>query len=168
VDAGHNAGHGVTRLWLEPEVQILPAAADAIARFDAAIIGPGSFYTSLMPIFLVKGAREALGRVSGPVVLVTNLLTEGRGMTDFTAATAVRMLGDTIGRAVDVVIVNTARPSAAMLARYADEHKAPLELGDIPAGCEIVSGEFWCGEIARHDRRRLAQAVWAVLARRLL
>src|ERR671920_1910322 len=34
VDAGHNAGHGVTRLWLEPDVRIFPPAADAIARFD--------------------------------------------------------------------------------------------------------------------------------------
>src|SRR5215831_13652785 len=60
VDAGHSLGHGVTRLWLEPEVSILPAAAEAIRRFDAAIVGPGSFYTSLMPIFLVKGAAEAV------------------------------------------------------------------------------------------------------------
>ena len=168
VDAAHNAGHGVTRLWLEPEVKILPAAAEAIASFDAALIGPGSFYTSLMPILLVKGAAESLRKVKGPVVLVTNLLTEGRGMTSFTAATAVRTIGDAIGRPIDVVIVNTARPSAATLARYADEHKAPLEAGDVPPSCEIVRGEFWTGEIARHDRRRLAQAVWAVLARRLL
>ena len=133
------------------------------------MIGPGSFYTSLMPIFLVKGARRGdRARVKGPIVLVTNLLTEGRGMTDFTAGTAVRVLGETIGRPVDVVMVNTARPSAATLARYAEEHKAPLERGDVPSTCEVVSGEFWCGEIARHDRRRLAQAVWAVLARRLL
>jgi uncharacterized cofD-like protein len=168
VDAGHNAGHGVTRLWLEPEVHILPAAAEAIAGFEAAIIGPGSFYTSLMPIFLVKGAAEAVRRVKGPIVLVTNLLTEGRGMTGFTAGAAARALGDTIGRPVDVVVVNTARPSAATLARYAEEHKAPLERGDVPSTCEVVSGDFWCGEIARHDRRRLAQAVWAVLSRRLL
>jgi hypothetical protein len=66
------------------------------------------------------------------------------------------------------VAVNTARPSAATMARYAEAHKAPLERGDVPSTCEVVSGEFWCGEIARHDRRRLAQAVWAVLARRLL
>jgi len=56
----------------------------------------------------------------------------------------------------------------AALARYRAEHKQPLEAGDIPSSCEIVRGDFWCGEIARHDRRRLAQAVWAVLARRLL
>ena len=168
VDAAHNAGHGVTRLWLEPEVRILPAAAEAIAAFDAALIGPGSFYTSLMPILLVNGAGEALRHVKGPVVLVANLLTEGRGMTSFTAATAVRTIGDAIGRPVDVVIFNTARPPAATLARYADEHKAPLEAGEIPPSCEVVRGPFWTGEIARHDRRRLAQAVWAVLARRLL
>jgi uncharacterized cofD-like protein len=168
VDAAHNAGHGVTRLWLEPEVKILPAAAEAIAAFDAVVIGPGSFYTSLMPILLVKGAGEALRRVKGPVVLVANLLTEGRGMTSFTAATAVKTIGDAIGRPIDVVILNTARPSAATLAQYAEEHKAPLEAGEIPASCEVVRGEFWSGEIARHDRRRLAQAVWAVFARRLL
>jgi uncharacterized cofD-like protein len=168
VDAGYQRGQGVTRLWLEPDVHILAQAAQAIARFDAAVIGPGSFYTSLMPIFLVKGAPEAVRSVTGPIVLVTNLLSEGQGMAGFTAADAVRTLGETIGRPIDVVIVNTARPSAAMLQRYAQEDKAPLEIGEVPAGCEVVSGEFWCHEIARHDRRRLAQAVWAVLARRLL
>jgi len=168
VDAGHASGHGVPRLWLEPEVQILPAAADAIAQFDAAVIGPGSFYTSLMPIFLVKGAAEAVRRVTGPIVLVTNLLTEGRGMQGFTAGHAVRTLEQTIGRPIDVVIVNTSLPRPDTLERYADEHKAPLGIGDVPRECEVVRGEFWCGEIARHDRRRLAQAVWAVLARRLL
>ena len=168
VDAAQSAGHDVVRLWLEPEVRMLPAAAAAIERFEAAIIGPGSFYTSLMPIFLVKGSPEAIRRVDGPIVLVSNLLTEGRGMAGFTAATAVRLLTETIGRPVDVLIVNTARPPGDALARYAEEHKAPLEIGDVPASCEVVTGDFWCGEIARHDRRRLAQAVWAVLARRLL
>ncbi len=167
VDAVH-AHSGITRIWLEPDVHILPAAADAITAFDAAVIGPGSFYTSLMPIFLVRGAADAVRRVRGPIVLVTNLLTEGRGMRSFTAASAVRLLGETIGRPIDVVVVNTGRPSSAALERYTEENKAPLEIGDVPRGCEIVEGEFWCGDIARHDRRRLAQAVWAVLARRLL
>ena len=168
VDAAQSAGHDVVRLWLEPEVGILPAAATAIEQFEAVVVGPGSFYTSLMPIFLVKGAPEAIRRVNGPIVLVTNLLTEGRGMAGFTAGTAVRRLADALGRNVDVAIVNTARPPGAALARYAEEHKAQLEIGDMPSTCELVTGEFWCGDIARHDRRRLAQAVWAVLARRLL
>jgi uncharacterized cofD-like protein len=168
VDAGQSAGSAIARLWLEPDVRLHEAVAREIPRFEAAVIGPGSFYTSLLPIFLARGAPEAIQRVKGPVILVTNLLTEGRGMWHFTAAEAVRQMSAAIGRPIDVILVNTARPSEETLARYHAEHKKPLELGDVPTSCEVVRGDFWCGEIARHDRRRLAQAVWAVLARRLL
>jgi uncharacterized cofD-like protein len=168
VDAGQSAGSAITRLWLEPQPHLHEATAGAISAFDAVVIGPGSFYTSLMPIFLVGGAAEVVRRVNGPLILVTNLLTEGRGMWRFTAGDAVRLISESIGRPIDVVIVNTARPDAATLARYGDEHKQPLNMGEVPPGCEVVTADFWCGEIARHDRRRLAQAVWAVLARRLL
>jgi uncharacterized cofD-like protein len=168
VDAGHSSGHAVVRLWLEPDVRVHESAAAAIAGFDAAVIGPGSFYTSLMPILLVRGTAEAIQKVRGPIVVVANLLSEGRGMANFTAADAVCQIGRAIGRPIDVVIVNTARPAEATLASYRNEHKQPLEVGSLPASCEIVTGEFWCGDIARHDRRRLAQAVWAVLSRRLL
>jgi uncharacterized cofD-like protein len=168
VDAGQTAGNAIARLWLEPEVGLHESVAAEIPRFDAAIIGPGSFYTSLMPIFLVRGAPEAIQQVQGPIILVTNLLTEGRGMSHFTAGEAVWQMGHAIGRPIDAVIINTAPPNEETLERYRPEHKLPLELGDVPPSCEIVSGEFWCGEIARHDRRRLAQAVWAVLAKRLL
>jgi uncharacterized cofD-like protein len=168
VDAGQTAGSAIKRLWLEPQVQMHPATGAAIAQFDAAVIGPGSFYTSLMPIFLVRGAPEAILRVPGPIIFVANLLTEGRGMWHFTAAEAARQMSAAIGRPIDVVIVNTARPPDPVLARYRDEHKQPLEIGNLPDGCELVTGEFWCRDIARHDRRRLAQAVWAVLARRKL
>ena len=168
VDAGQRGGKPIVRMWLEPEATLHPAAAEAIPCFEAAIIGPGSFYTSLMPIFLVKGAPAALQQVKGPIVLVANLVTEGSGMTSFTAGEAVRQMGEVVGRPIDVVIVNTARPSEEILARYRPEQKTPLEIGDVPSSCEVVAGEFWTGEIARHDRRRLATAVWAVLARRLL
>jgi uncharacterized cofD-like protein len=168
VDAGQTAGHAITRLWLEPDVGLHAAAAAAIGALDAVVIGPGSFYTSLMPIMLVRGAPEAVRRVPGPIVLVTNLLTEGRGMWGFTAGEAVRRMGEMLGRPVDVVIVDNSTPSQTTLTRYFEEHKRPLERGDIPSTCEVVEGAFWSTEIARHDRRRLAQAVWAVLAKRLL
>ncbi|MDE3155965.1 MAG: YvcK family protein [Acidobacteriota bacterium] len=168
VDAGQTLGRFVKRIWLEPEPTILPQVADAIRGFDAVVIGPGSFYTSLMPILLVKGVPEALGAVRGPVILVANLLTEGRGMRGFTAAHAVARVEEAIARRVDVVIANTQVPSPETLARYAAEHKQPLDVGDLPKYCEVVEGEFWRHEIARHDRRRLAYAAWSVLSRRLL
>ena len=168
VDRGHDRGHEVREVWLEPDAKILPVVRDAIAGFDAVIIGPGSFFTSLMPTLLVDGVREALGSVHGPIILVANLLTEGRGMKAFTAASAVEWLERTIGRPVDVLIFNTQRPSDEVLARYESEDKQPLELGDVPASTEVVAGNLWCTDIARHDRRRLSYAVWSILSRRLL
>src|SRR5829696_8936234 len=125
VDAGQSAGNMIARLWLEPWVNLHEAAARAIPQFDAAVIGPGSFYTSLMPIFLVRGAPEAIQQVKGPIILVTNLLTEGRGMSHFTAGEAVWQMGHAIGRPIDAVLVNTAAPAEETLERYRAEHKLP-------------------------------------------
>src|ERR1700704_3866154 len=168
VDAGQSSGRPVRRIWLEPPVSIHPTVTEAISKLDAVIIGPGSFYTSLMPIFLVRGVAEALTEMRGPIILIANLLTEGRGMAGFTAADAVARIEEATKRKVDVVITNTVWPPAAVLERYAQEHKEPLSAGDLPDHCEIVGGEFWTGEIARHDRLRLAYALWSVLSARLL
>src|SRR5882762_1077736 len=119
VDAGQTRGNQVRRLWLEPEAAIHPAVAGAIRRFDAVIIGPGSFFTSILPPLLVRGVSDALDDMRGPIVLITNLLTEGRGMAGFTAAESARWVGEALGRPVDVVIANTGRPSVDSLLRYA-------------------------------------------------
>jgi uncharacterized cofD-like protein len=168
VDRAHAYGHEVRDLWLEPDAHILPAVRDAIGTFDAVVIGPGSFFTSLMPTLLVDGVKEAMAAVNGPIILVANLLTEGRGMHSFTAGHAVEWVSRTIDRPVDVVLFNTQLPSADSLARYESEDKRPLTLGTLPGCTEAVEGAFWCTDIARHDRRRLSYAVWTVLSQRLL
>jgi uncharacterized cofD-like protein len=168
VDAGQSSGQQVKRIWLEPSVSIHPMVADAIAEFDAVIIGPGSFYTSLMPILLVNGVAEALKSVRGPIILIANLLTEGRGMLGFTSADAVSRIEEAIERPIDVVVNNMTWPPTKVLGRYALEHKEPLLRGKLPAHCESVGGAFWTGEIARHNRSRLAYTIWTILSRRLL
>ena len=49
--------------------------------------------------------------------------------------------------------------------RLADDHAI---ITSLPDHSELVGGEFWTGDIARHDRLRLAYTVWSVLSRRLL
>jgi uncharacterized cofD-like protein len=168
VDQGHARGHQVVRVWLEPPAPIHPTVRDAIAKFDAVVIGPGSFFTSLMPTLLVDGVADVLAEVTGPIVVVSNLLTEGQGMSGFTAADEVAWISKAIGRKVDVVIANQGHPSQEAVARYAAEHKHPLAIGTLDRGTEVVVGNFWRSEIARHERQRLSYAVWSVLSQRLL
>jgi uncharacterized cofD-like protein len=168
VDAEQAGGRAIQRLWLDPPVSVHPSVADAIRSLDAIIIGPGSFFTSLLPIFRVDGCREAIAAVKGPVIYVANLLTEGRGMAGFTAADGLELLSDAIGRRIDTLVFNVGSPGEAVLEGYAREHKAPLALGKVPSYCQVVEGEFWTRPIARHDRRRLRATIWTVLADRLL
>lgn len=168
VDQGQMSGLSIGKLWLDPPVAIHPRVAQAISELDAIVIGPGSFFTSLLPIFLVDGCREAIANVRGPIIYVANLLTEGRGMADFTAASAAARVAEAIGRPVDAIIFNTEQPEAAVLERYAAEHKVPLPLGDVPPDCQVIAGDFWRRPIARHARGRLRAAVWTALAPRLL
>ena len=168
IDKGHARGHHVTRVWLEPPAPIHPTVQKAIATFDAVVIGPGSFFTSLMPTLLVNGVADVIAGVKGPVIVVSNLLTEGQGMREFTAADEVAWISKTIGRKVDVLIANEGHPSEEAVTRYRAEDKHPLPLGSLDRGTETVIGEFWRSEIARHDRQRLSYAVWSVLSQRLL
>jgi uncharacterized cofD-like protein len=168
VDAGQREGRVIHRVWLEPTALIHPAAAEAIVDLDAIIIGPGSFYTSLMPTCLVQGVREAVGRVRGPVIYIANLLTEGGGMGAFTAAQGAQLIARQIGRPVDVILANQGLPDTKVLARYAEEDKHPMPIGDVVGCTSVVTAPFWTGVYARHHRRRLAYALWGVLAKRLL
>ena len=68
--------------------------------------------------------------MNGPIILIANLLTEGRGMAGFTAADAVARIEEAIERPVDVVITNMKWPSPQVLERYALEHKEPLAPGN--------------------------------------
>ena len=166
---GRSSGQFVRRIWLEPPVSIHPAVAKAIAEFDAAIIGPGSFYTSLMPIFLVSGVPEALAEVKGPVILIANLLTEGRGMIGFTAADAVdaHRGGHSAGTSTSSSPTRSGRRRRCS-AGTRSSTRSRSRRASCRDHCELVGGEFWTGDIARHDRLRLAYAVWSVLSRRVL
>ncbi len=168
VDREQRHGRRITRVFLDPAPRIHAAVDQAIRKFDACVIGPGSFYTSLMPILLVRGVAEAVRATPGPIVVVTNILTEGRGMRGFSVGEAVRRVGEAIGRPVDVVLANAVEGGSHVPERYAAEQKELLPIGDIPEDCQLVTGHFWQGQIARHARRRLAYAVWSALGQRLL
>ena len=120
----------------------------------------------LVPWFAAVAPRVLL--LFGIGFLIANVLTGGSGMTGFTAADAARWVSRAIERPVDVVIANTGRPSKETLMRYAAEQKLPLEMGALDDRVELVTGPFWNTAIARHDRRRLSFAVWAVLSQWML
>ena len=132
----------IRRIFLDTEVEANPRAVQAIAEADAVVIGPGDLYTSILPIFLVKGMAEALSTSSATRIYVCNLMTK-LGETDgFKASDFLRELEHYTGRAhVDWAIVNTSVPPGTVRATYEDEG-AQLVEADMDTVGRHVSGIF--------------------------
>jgi uncharacterized cofD-like protein len=64
----------VLSVSLVPEdADACPEAVEAITSADFVVLGPGSWYTSVIPHLLVPGLRDALCRTPGRVVVSMNL-----------------------------------------------------------------------------------------------
>ncbi|WP_413482043.1 gluconeogenesis factor YvcK family protein [Morganella psychrotolerans] len=60
-------------LQLFPSVKATKEALDAISRADLIIIGPGSFFTSLMPLMLLPDFTKAINFNQAPMIYIENL-----------------------------------------------------------------------------------------------
>ncbi|HCM62563.1 MAG TPA: hypothetical protein DIT05_08470 [Morganella sp. (in: Bacteria)] len=60
-------------LQLFPSVRATKEALDAISRADLIIIGPGSFFTSLMPLMLLPDFTKAINFNQAPMIYIENL-----------------------------------------------------------------------------------------------
>jgi len=78
----------IRRVWLEPAAApAAPGVSEAILSADVVLLGPGSLYTSILPVLLVAEVATALVRTAAEVVLVGNLRaqpgeTEGMDLAD--------------------------------------------------------------------------------------
>ena len=64
-----------------PDPEVSPAALAAIDEADWAVLGPGSWFTSVIPHLLVPQLREALVATDARLIVVLNL-AEQQGETD--------------------------------------------------------------------------------------
>jgi uncharacterized cofD-like protein len=74
-------GHVREILVSPPDPPVHPAVLEAIAAADVVSLGPGSWYTSVLPHLLVPRLRKALAASQARVVVVLNLVPQP-GETD--------------------------------------------------------------------------------------
>ena len=74
-------GHVRDILLSPPDPPVHPAVLEAIAAADVVSLGPGSWYTSVLPHLLVPRLRAALAATEARVVVVLNLVPQP-GETD--------------------------------------------------------------------------------------
>jgi uncharacterized cofD-like protein len=169
---------GVASVMLRPAATLNPRAAQALREADLVVVGPGDLYTSLLPVFLVVGMKEAFTRSKAKKVFVANLMNK-YGQTD----------GHSVGDFLDVfrsqvgqmpfthALYNTTAIPKPLLRRYLDEGE-PVVYD--PAGCPTrvhcigadllattttrkTKGDTVTRSLIRHDPTKLAQALLSVV-----
>lgn len=92
-------------LMLTPRVSATREAITAINEADLVLIGPGSFYTSLMPIVLLDELAQALRRTAASLVFIDNLGRELSAAAALSLNDRLAIIEATIGKSVIDVVV---------------------------------------------------------------
>jgi uncharacterized cofD-like protein len=136
----------------------VPEAVAAIHEADWVILGPGSWFTSVLPHLLVPGLAEALTTTRARRMLVLNLVPQ-EGETDgYTAADHLEVLAaHAPALRLDAIVVD---PSSI---RGQDEARQLVKAAAV-LGAQVHTAEVAArGGLPYHDPERLAVALRPLL-----
>lgn len=150
VEVATTAGK-VLDVRLEPhDPSACPEAVRAILEADWVVLGPGSWYSSVIPHVLVPGQRQALEETEARVLVNLNLVaqqgeTEGYTPEDHLAA----LHRHAPGLRIDTVLADSSSvPDESRLKAAAESLGAQLVLADV--ALDVSAGQ--------HDPEKLARA----------
>jgi uncharacterized cofD-like protein len=167
-----NAGERIRHLSLLPNPQPLPAVLRALVNADGIVVGPGSLYTSILPVLLVRGIAATISGVDAVRIYVANLMTEPGETDDYTLGDHLDAIRTHTGFDLfDYVLVNRRPIDPAIVARYAEHGARPVTAeASFGTGCRarIIECDLaaeYRGEKIRHAPSSLARAIRTLVGR---
>jgi uncharacterized cofD-like protein len=144
----------VMRVEISPTApQACAEAVSAIASADVIILGPGSWFTSVMPHLLIPGIREALVQSSAVKILVLNLGPQAGETTGFTPENHLKVLREHAPDLCLSVVI-------ADCGHVAD----PKRLAGVSSGAEVLLADVAARvDSSLHDPQLLSIAIQEAL-----
>lgn len=138
---------------LPPSAPACAAAVDAVRDADVVVLGPGSWFTSVIPHLLLPELGRALAATNARIVVTLNLVPQAGETDDFSPQELLRVLlvhAEPLGglRVGSIVADIDATPDVRELSSYARAIGASLVVSRIAAD----------DSAERHDPKRLSQA----------
>jgi uncharacterized cofD-like protein len=168
---------------LVPEALANPKAISKIMESDAIIIGPGDFYTSIMPNLVVDGICNAISNSNAKKIYISNLMSHKNHTDHLTLSGFVRNIESHLGKDVlDFVIYNNAMPSDEFISYYASEGELPVAVDTASFGIwkktffvghnlvsqtvpKRVEGDKLIRGLIRHDPHKTASLIYDIVRR---
>ena len=141
-----------------PDPPVSPDALTKIAAADWVFLGPGSWFTSVLPHLRVPALREAIIATDARLVIVLNLEEQAGETGGFTPADHLAVL---LEHAPDLAVHAVLADPSGM----DPEHLADLRQMVIASGTMLVLDDVAAGDGSpRHDARKLAAAYARIMA----
>lgn len=168
---------GVASVTLAPRVRLNPEAKQAILDADLVVLGPGDFYTSLLPNLLVSGMGAVLAKSRAHKLLAVNLMNKYGHTDEWTCDTyASELERHTKAKFVDTILYNTTPVPEGLQKKYVDEGEPVVCTEDCQGGYAFVGrdvlsavaykpakGDPLRRTLIRHDPDKLARAVLSII-----
>jgi uncharacterized cofD-like protein len=99
---------GIERVWIEPrDVEAAKDAVAAIGDAEIVVLGPGSLFTSVLPVLLIPAIQRAVAKAPGIRVYACNVATQAGETEGFDLADHVdALIAHTQPEIVDLVVAN--------------------------------------------------------------
>ncbi|GIV97871.1 MAG: putative gluconeogenesis factor [Herpetosiphonaceae bacterium] len=162
-----SGGMPIKRVYLDPpDAPAYSEAVRAILSADLVVIGPGSLYTSILPVLLVNDITRAIRTSQAVRIYVCNVATEPGETDHFGVQAHIQALIDHLGPGVfDVALANSNQEPAE---NFAPEWRGrtaivPLDADEI-SGVRLVTADIINpSNPLRHDPARLASELMRIL-----
>jgi uncharacterized cofD-like protein len=143
---------------LPPGAPACAAAVDAVREADVVVLGPGSWFTSVIPHLLLHELGKAIAGTDATVVVTVNLVPQAGETDDFSPEELLRVLGEHAdqhgGLFIDAIVAD--------VDSVLDHQSLRAYARDI--GARLVLSRLAADDSAeRHDPARLAAAYQAAL-----
>ncbi|MFN4212419.1 MAG: uridine diphosphate-N-acetylglucosamine-binding protein YvcK [Microgenomates group bacterium] len=182
IDKNYKEKSKIIKAFLDPKVFANSQAIKRLLSSDYIIIGPGDVYTSIVPVLLVSGIKEAIKKSKGKIIYILNLMTKSGQTTNYKASDHLNDITFYLGRQPEIIIINNGKipkeiinwynswgeqvvindledfnyPTKVILADVVDRKKIEKSKGDILVDPLVRS-------ILRHDPKKIAKILKKVI-----
>ena len=96
--------HAILDIYFSPKIDARLWATMAVRTAKFVIICPGDLYTSVLPVLLALGMKEALRETRAKLIVMLNLRTKKGETNGYTAEDFIREIEKYSGRRADIII----------------------------------------------------------------
>ncbi|GAB4219317.1 MAG: hypothetical protein Fur009_4880 [Candidatus Microgenomates bacterium] len=159
----------IKKAYLTPKGVANKKAIERIINSDFIVIGPGDLYTSIIPVLIVDGIKDAFKKTNAKLIFIMNLMTKAGQTHNYKATDHIKDLEKYLDRKIDIILINNAPIQKQILDYYKrhnekrvvddlDEKKYKIVKADLIDNKPIKQSkvDIVYRSILRHDSEKLA------------